>query len=313
MTIVSETKNHDNYLFRIPFSISPSEYISVLIPVLVIEDTPNSLVTIETGTDLPIEKSNRLSMVGKRYDTIEKALSSAEKALDALTIVSMKNRLGIEVSREKTIHEARYTDINGSEVCVGFNELPGINIYPDIENAPMHSLMGMATRFGVPGENFAESIRSNYGAHCNLESLGEAYDLYISSHFESSQTARFLTQITCIECLAIDSRRNEDEVKAIDELISKVSEIDASTETVNRLKNQLGQMKRKPISATCYDLVESRLGREDAERFKELYRIRSKIIHNGSQWHRDGRSRKIWDIDQLVSRLLLTFTAEETP
>ena len=107
-----------------------------------------------------------------------------------------------------------------------------------------------------------------------------ATELYIDSHFEVSDSARFIGLISVLEVLKDKNRASDSARRLVDEWIREA----ATTLEGNELKSFLGNLRRLKnvsISQGIASVVGRHLGHERATEAKELYDIRSKLVHDG--------------------------------
>jgi len=123
-----------------------------------------------------------------------------------------------------------------------------------------------------------------------------AIELYSAYQFEVSTTAKFIKLVTVIESLLPDLVI-PDEVIPVLEKAKKVLKDERkaakskgdSTESIDHLMSRLGGLKRQSIGATMGSYISScidefpELGEKDVilPKLKELYNIRSSLLHDG--------------------------------
>ncbi|KJV46412.1 hypothetical protein VH86_21035 [Pantoea sp. BL1] len=124
----------------------------------------------------------------------------------------------------------------------------------------------------LPDEEF------NYGTGQNLEALN-VLSLCLSDRHAKS---KLILAMTAIEIL-IDRQPIEAEMaEAIQMLKKKINKVDTKKDIKDRLSNILGSAKTESISKAGERLVKDLLGDSKAKEFKELYKIRSELVHGNA-------------------------------
>jgi len=125
--------------------------------------------------------------------------------------------------------------------------------------------------------------------------LSLACEVYLSSPFESTPAASFLSRITALEILAFETKRSGPVLKLVERFGEDTSEAlenecDASLrEEYQSLKSSVSRLRHKSISSGIRELVESTLGSSEfgaegipnAKKVAQLYGLRSKLVHEG--------------------------------
>lgn len=94
--------------------------------------------------------------------------------------------------------------------------------------------------------------------------------------------SKLILAMTAIEVL-IDRQPIEAEMaEAIQMLKKKINEIDTKNDIKVRLSNILGSVKTESISKAGERLVKDLIGDSKVKEFKELYKIRSELVHGNS-------------------------------
>jgi hypothetical protein len=107
-----------------------------------------------------------------------------------------------------------------------------------------------------------------------------ATELYVDSYFEASDSARFIGLIGVLEVLKDKNRASDSARRLVDEWIRDV----ATSLEGNELESFLGNLRRLKnlsISQGIVSVVGRHLGHERVKEAKELYDIRSKLVHDG--------------------------------
>lgn len=125
----------------------------------------------------------------------------------------------------------------------------------------------------LPDEEF------NFGTGRNLEALN-VLSLCLSDRHAKS---KLILAMTAIEVL-IDRQPIEAEMAEVIQMLKKkINEIDTKKDIKLHLSNILGSAKIESISKAGERLVKDLLGDSKVKEFKELYKIRSELVHGNAQ------------------------------
>ncbi len=91
--------------------------------------------------------------------------------------------------------------------------------------------------------------------------------------------SKLILAMTAVEILSVRGRVDRDVEDALNALMSKLSEIQVAGEVKLQLKRVLGDAKRESIGKAGKCLVQKMLGDGAAEEFRELYKLRSELVH----------------------------------
>ncbi len=130
-----------------------------------------------------------------------------------------------------------------------------------------------------------------------------ALELYGLSNFESSDRARFLILITCVEALCTREPRAGEQLKVISSLVQVIQKAVLSPSERESLLSVLGEARFESIGKACRRLVKGYLGENAKKRFQELYDLRSTILHTGTCSSRVNIESAAFDLNYLLSSL----------
>ncbi|SDE30750.1 hypothetical protein [Belnapia rosea] len=140
-----------------------------------------------------------------------------------------------------------------------------------------------------------------------------ARDLYLASYYETSQRARFLTLIMCLEVMAPRPKRHQKLIDALRCFRSGLNKlrVNSSKEEEREIEgvlSQIGFSEEQSIKLRIQSLVRSEVpldisGKEAlAERMNTAYKVRSNISHNGD----DPNLPNVFDDVLQAVKLVLT-------
>lgn len=121
------------------------------------------------------------------------------------------------------------------------------------------------------------------------EKLDIAVSLLSTSSLINDIRMKFLLKIMSIEVLVANKEYEEEKYKnAIENIIKNVNDYEFEDQINNRIKNDLGNLKKKSIGSKCYGLIvkycsDKKYNNKDAIAFfKQCYSIRSSFVHAGT-------------------------------
>ena len=127
--------------------------------------------------------------------------------------------------------------------------------------------------------------------------------MYLSTTFESSSRARFLSLVTVLEVLAVRTERTKKELELIDRWLADIEREDIPPSRKSSLRSSIRALRETSIGASISDLAE---GDSSAMTFlASCYRIRSKTTHDGVEPSGTDLLRIVQELSRLVQRLLL--------
>lgn len=141
-----------------------------------------------------------------------------------------------------------------------------------------------------------------------------ALELYNSTWFEESMSARFLTLITVVECLKDKNKRSTQIQALVKDFSAQIREAkkglstppgaEALVRELDSFGSSIGNLKYESIKQACKRLLEVRLGSDEASFFMDCYNERSQAVHDGQAID----TSKLPRLASVVSSLLKTYT-----
>lgn len=150
------------------------------------------------------------------------------------------------------------------------------------------------------------------------DKLKIAYSLLNSSNAVNDLRVSFILKVSAIESLVPEEQRKDEEycniINQINKMIKKdniKSELpDAELEKIiNKVKNDIGALKKKSIGEKCRSLIEKcgiekqYLGKDVLIFFKECYSIRSDFVHTGTFKNKEDEINKIRELETYLEAL----------
>ena len=129
-----------------------------------------------------------------------------------------------------------------------------------------------------------------------------ALDLYVNSYFETSESARFLALVTVLEVLKDKGDSSDNAREMIDRWSAETSKLDA-TEAAS-IRGSLKYLKWISISRGIGSVVQRHIGDERAKEARDLYTIRSSLMHDGIR--PDNFSEIVARAQRLAKELLIS-------
>ncbi|MEI2806089.1 MAG: hypothetical protein V9G18_09150 [Albidovulum sp.] len=202
----------------------------------------------------------------------------------------------------------------------GLTEEEGFVVFRSGENIRFFAMGDASVHVSTGWPRVAESLIQ--GIMCSKvdEGLSEikletALDLYLASFYETSQRAKFLTLITCLEVLAPVTERGETVRQLLSEFQTKIEEaVNGGVNNEDRvalesLSRELSHKKDTSIRQRVRRLILDeapleRSAREDlATRIVKAYDFRGNMVHEGSA--RDHEVQEHFDVVLETVKLLL--------
>jgi hypothetical protein len=194
--------------------------------------------------------------------------------------------------------------------AMGHEGLP--SIYPDNSSVAFAMAMPLRVRVDMPLGLFSERLRSGLersqiGDSLKNSRLRFALDIFLSSYFENSVIAQFLTRVTVLEILKMEDAYPDEIMQAVErwqqEVVGFATSGVLKSPQAESLKGQLERLKKHSIGFGIRDLVAKQLGPERAQKAVRLYTLRSDLVHEGSVTQHQV-SVNLPDLTDLVSELL---------
>jgi len=112
-----------------------------------------------------------------------------------------------------------------------------------------------------------------------------AMELFTSARLETTERSKYLGLVSSLEPLAAQSKyENAQLERLIRDAIATLDKIDIATEQKSSIKGRIESLRQESISSAIRNLVSNLLAGDTnaIETIEEAYRIRSKILHEGS-------------------------------
>lgn len=309
------------YRFRLRWTLEPGRTLQELEGPAIILLPGIGRCEIKPMSPATESEGHSLTLIGPAFDSPEKAILQAERALGGLLVTTL--RLGFAIQLQSRRPEGVITQF-GMEWFA--QQIGGIDtVYRDRLGVTVFEERGN-TRFVSMG-NPSILVTSKFApfiAEWDCEPTATlsrrnliAYELYASSRFESSSRARFLLLVMAIEALGIQEDRLKDEQAVIAQLLEHVSTCELPEPRRTALMNGIRGLKKVSIGETCRRLVAQAIEADAvtdpnaATHFQDCYRIRGKIVHSGKTPPPSQLTNESNRLEKTV-RELLTWVLQQT-
>ena len=256
--------------------------------------------------------SNRFSVIGGPYNTVEKAQDSAEKVKIAVLYYATKQRVGIDLG--KYALPGGLTK-DGREMLSQQHGTPvlddklGITIFEAEPKPLFYSLHAKgASRRSI--DSFIDTLKQIPDTFNFKSPRAElAVELYSMSHFESTSSARFLTLFMRLEALFYPLPKSEEACLHVDSLIQATNNAEIPDEDKKLLIDELSWRKKESIAQTGKRMARELLAEKEyfsmtAEKFfKKIYKTRNDLVHRGIV-NRPELHSMLGEVDRYVSDIL---------
>ena len=109
-----------------------------------------------------------------------------------------------------------------------------------------------------------------------------AAELLNGSFFETSPEARFLLRVSAVEALCPQADQT-DAFRTVVKIVLVSIPKDAPPSDRDQIEQALGRLaKRQPVTSAYKSKIKQLLGDDKAEKFEDLYSLRSSFLHDGS-------------------------------
>ncbi len=242
------------------------------------------LKTVQTE---PIHSTSSLAIGCGGFPDEAAAKSPAERVRDALSICGVDLQIGVDVGKGKTIVGLgnvirEMAEKHGFQIL---NDIHGIQIYRD--DIPTSHVTGHPASLSLrySKDRFESGIHRAYQLSGSIGARTRtALEVFNSSFFEGTDSARFVTTVTALEVLAEKEHSPTRVIEVIDDLKGRVRELmvsETEKEERDRLLDRLGDLKRESISHSIKGLIDRHVGGDRASFFTDIYGIRSRMLHDG--------------------------------
>lgn len=304
----SEGIGPDRFSAYVPFVLAPGR---TLVPL----DSP---ITTELGSQkLLLEPLHHLYAVSLGpFESESCAQQNLRKLQAALLWLSLKYKVGVSYSKAggavKLFDSPKPVPDKGLFAylsrAAGWDEIEGEYEADKSVIRPEHKKLvrwetGRGTvQAGLSVENFFRSLWEAFSlpaldAVCNHRKLQLALEIYGAFTFELSENSQFLTLVTSLEALLPEteiSSQAETALEAAKETVKEVRDAhagdSASWSDTNHLLSRLGRLRIQSIGMTLRDYVSKVVKRHPdlgdptttSKQLKDVYTVRSKLVHDGS-------------------------------
>lgn len=283
-----------SYMFRIKFQTPESEALDIQADNEVQIELQDNLKIILKALSVEENKNSIYVINGGPFASEEEAQEIAIN-LTNLVLLHFAN-IGRGVSFQSFGPITHITEA-GKEYFRKMFKLKTNNIYPDNFGITIYKIeedakfLSSNMRFVVTGsvEKLKESIEKKLYLNLNLnERELLTLEMFTSSFFEKTNSAKFLKLMICIESL-LDVSEKDNEIKdMIDHLIEYVNKSKMDDLKRNSLSSAIGKLKKESITEAGVRLSnEYLLNRQyhnmnPGDFFKHCYSLRSDLLHNGN-------------------------------
>jgi hypothetical protein len=298
-----------NYQIRIPFIVQPGHFFN------------SGEFSIE-GFPAQLEVREGLHILWiRRLPTEQAAQELLNRICPLFDWVALQTNWGIEV--DCTLQEVVLLDkpsppgslLPGAQ---GFANEGRPIIFPEGPRIAIGRAGEVSVRLDSPIERFVEALETGLSIpglpeRIKKDRIRVAVEIFVSSFFEGSQYAKYLSRITVLEVLK-EQRDYPAEVQdAVGRWQGEVREFRQSgvidQPTANSLYGSLRWLKQESLGRAISRLVAETLDQKAAEEADRLYNIRHRIVHDGELTL--NLADDLTSLTQLVQRLLQTLLTSD--
>lgn len=251
--------------------------------------------SFELVSDGKVFDNEIISIYAHGFQNIETAKKIALKLKLSLLSLFLNSNIGIKIEpneidlTEDEVINDMYKK-NGNTIT---NDCGGICIYKTEHNLSFISLnidIKLNSNINTLSYKISELYRKiNYNLSDN-EKL--ALELYSSIYFEPSIKSKYILLVTIIECLS-EARKYSTDIKNMLKEFSQIMNKYFSDDNFlkdnsekerikNSLKDRINELSRESISKACQRYIKETLGENKVDKFIEIYKIRSFLVHAGT-------------------------------
>jgi hypothetical protein len=264
------------------------------------------MLVVEQGTGT---RPDRVLLSGGGYASSEAATAAARRTKSALRAAAVAIDVPIQLAEQPGRRPIGWSQ----EILTAWRRSgageergdPQFDLYEETDLPP--------TRTRIEGEGyvqrqidrFTDELEARLATVCEGPSprLVIAAELYLSTTFESSSRARFLSLVTVLEVLAVRTERTNKELELIDRWLADIKREDIDRSSRSSLLSSVRALRENSIGASIRDLA-TRDG--SARPFLTLcYTIRSKMTHDGVEPSGTDLSQIVPKLSGIVQRFLL--------
>lgn len=325
-----------SYSVRLPFSLSPGQTL------MLTDGSRFELLGHPCSVD---QEERQYSLTISDFDSEEAASTFLPKACAGLIWFGLKSSIGFKFNVVATpvqlfpqpmpvIENTPITQIARDK---GWTEVDGnydankTTIRPDHKRLTLFTGGSIATEIRTPISMLSKAMFESMAdgrSELVLENpkLRLACEVYLSSHFESTSAARFLSCITTLEALVTDAPASKPVQTMVERFkyeaiaAQKVEKDAAIRREFESLVSRIAYLRYRSIKSRIQNLVEEKLRTEPdimdptkmAKEVGRLYDLRSTLLHSGVAdvaGIDEGNSR-LNDVVPRVLRMLFKETAQ---
>jgi len=244
-----------------------------------------------------------LTFWGGGFGSEAEARASGAPVKVALTIAGVILGAGIDVGSDQVLSTAaKRTDGLPDDRLQP--DIHGLQVVPELEGMIFGFLRFDRQTVRITPESLQKAVMDYYSLKVELTKKQIlAAQLYNQSHFNSTDTARFLTLISVVEVLSERRLRSTDAQKLIDQMIELTKSV--KSPDMDSLRSSLSDLKQESIGSACRFLVKKHCGDiVNAKDFSRFYTIRSVLVHRGEPPEGTDFPQEIRRLDGIVRHLI---------
>jgi hypothetical protein len=237
-------------------------------------------------------KSERFSVSSESFLSVDEAQTAGESIRQALLLLSVQNRRGIDLGQNDTRRFMLYpygkqmlaTNLGVQAVT---EDHLGVTVY-SLNPKPMFLQLNMNGIISRTAQSFMDNVATTVGRYRFTSTKAvTAAGLYALSHFTDRAPARFLLLFIALEALFRPASRSPMAQAHVDLLIALTTDSNLSEDEKSTICSGLSFQKNESIAKTGRDLAESLLpdlvydSLSPGKFFAKIYKIRNNMVHRG--------------------------------
>jgi hypothetical protein len=272
-----------NYCFRLKFRMGT---------LLNLVSTPARLslgsVPVQIATNAPrVPGTDQwIAIKSCGYGDLEGARAAALQLKDAILVAGAKG-FAADFGIDRPISQLAHASKNLSKEQFGItirDDVHGIDIYKN--QAVRHFQFSATISVSMDANEFVKRIDDVAEVGRLTDRVRTGAEIINDSLFSLPAEARFLLRISAVEAMSPQAKCGGAVKQTIEALIAELSRVALEEGDRKVIADALNQAKRQSVRQACLSMVRLRLGEASARRFDELYKLRSKYVHEG-----EGRGR----------------------
>lgn len=305
ISIGSRGEGTPSYTLRLPFILAPGRILKL--------EEQNTFSLLGQASKI-VQENKQYTLIVSGFASECSAKLFLTKACAGLIWYGLKNSVGIKYQVDiNTINlfdeaapiaeGAPFSEITNKKGWSQFDgdfDLDKTVIVPEHKRLLIFTAGNVSIRIDSPVSTVFNAIQEGMaerGSHSILEApkLRLACEVYLSSHFENSAAATFLSRITTLEILIADTPASKPVQNTVEELIraaetAKNSAIDDETrKEYTSVLSRLKHLRNRSIKSGIRTLITKELSEAQEPRFvseaaqdvARLYDLRSALVHTG--------------------------------